>query len=70
MISPLDFPNTNPTIYGREANMHLHFMRILKTGVKAWVKFFFSNDHPNFFFKNLKLKNLICEPYALKSRSA
>lgn len=60
---PIGHCNTNPTDFGIEANMHLHIWseeyRKRKFGID-----FLRMTIP-LFFKNLKLKRLICEPYAL-----
>ena len=60
---PLGHCNTNPTIFGEEAYMHLHMWdpKERKRGlgmelVKMTIPY---------FFENLRLKKLICEPYAL-----
>ena len=60
---PAGHSNTNPTSYGREANMHLH---IWQSGnrQKGMGEIFLQMTIP-LFFKNLKLERLICEPYAL-----
>ncbi len=55
--------NTNPTIYGEEATMHLHLWNegARKKGMGSeLVKLTLP-----LFFENLNLKKLICEPYAL-----
>lgn len=55
--------NVNNIIYGNKATMHLHLWksnnRRKGTGTELVKK-----SLP-FYFKNLKLKTLICEPYAL-----
>ena len=60
---PIGHCNTNPTEYGEQANMHLHIWsdenRRNKIGselLKMTIPL---------FFKNLSLKRLYCEPYAL-----
>lgn len=60
---PVGHSNVNRIIFGEEAYMHLHLWH---TGVRkrgmgtALVKMTMP-----YFFKNLKLKKLYCEPYAL-----
>lgn len=55
--------NVNKIIYGKEAYMHLHLwmsdMRLQGTGTEL-VKMSLP-----YFFENLKLETLFCEPYAL-----
>jgi [ribosomal protein S5]-alanine N-acetyltransferase len=60
---PVGHSNVNKIVFGEEAYMHLHMWQDVrrKTGygaelVKLTVPW---------FFKNLQLKNLYCEPYAL-----
>lgn len=55
--------NTNKIIYGEEAFMHLHIWDIENRN-KGFGEAFVKMTIP-YFFKNLKLKNLYCEPYAL-----
>ena len=60
---PVGHSNTNPTYFGKEATMHLHLWKpaIRKKGLgTAFLKMTIP-----FFFKNLKIKKLFCEPYAL-----
>jgi RimJ/RimL family protein N-acetyltransferase len=60
---PIGHSNTNPTIYGAEAKMHLHLWHSLerKKGIGTeLVKLTLP-----YFFNNLKLQTLWCEPYAL-----
>ena len=55
--------NTNPTIYGKEAYMHLHLWNasVRRKGLgTALVKMTLP-----YFFQKLELKKLYCEPYAL-----
>ena len=55
--------NTNPTIFGEEAYMHLHIWNaeVRKKGLgTTFVKMTLP-----YFFRNLKLKKLLCQPYAL-----
>ena len=60
---PVGHSNTNPTFYGREANMHLHLWQP-ENRRKGLGEIFLQMTIP-LFFKNLKLEKLICEPYAL-----
>jgi RimJ/RimL family protein N-acetyltransferase len=60
---PVGHSNTNPTYYGREANMHLHIWEN-DYRKKGFGGIFLQMTIP-LFFTNLKLKKLICEPYAL-----
>lgn len=55
--------NTNPTIYGEEATMHLHLWNA-GSRMKGLGTSFVKMSIP-VFFENLKLKRLVCEPYAL-----
>lgn len=62
---PIGHCNTNPTNFGNEANMHLHIwnaehreQRIGTALLKMTIPL---------FFRNLELKRLICEPYALNN---
>jgi ribosomal-protein-alanine N-acetyltransferase len=60
---PAGHCNTNPTVFGYEAYMHLHLWKAVsrKKGLgTALVKMTLP-----FFFENLKLRKLYCEPYAL-----
>lgn len=60
---PVGHSNVNKIIFGEEAYMHLHLWESVnrKSGAGAeLVKLSLP-----FFFKNLKLKTLYCEPYAL-----
>lgn len=60
---PVGHCNTNPASFGQEANMHLHLWNShsRKKGMgSALVRLTLP-----FFFENLQLKKLICEPYAL-----
>ncbi|HWY34787.1 MAG TPA: GNAT family protein, partial [Nitrosopumilaceae archaeon] len=55
--------NVNKIVFGEEAHMHLHIWSedVRKKGVGAeLVKLTIP-----YFFENLKLKKLYCEPYAL-----
>ncbi|HMG14449.1 MAG TPA: GNAT family protein [Saprospiraceae bacterium] len=60
---PVGHSNINKIIYGQEAFMHLHIwdsnIRNMGHGIK-WINLTIPH-----FFKNYKLKDLYCEPYAL-----
>ena len=62
---PVGHSNVNKIIFGREAYMHLHLwnkeIRRLGHGTEL-VKMTLP-----YFFENLKLKQLYCEPYALNT---
>ena len=60
---PVGHSNTNPTTYGLEAKMHLHLWSPLARK-KGMGTQFVKLTLP-YFFENLKLKTLWCEPYAL-----
>lgn len=55
--------NTNPTDFGNQANMHLHIWSEENRKRKFGMDFLRMTIP--LFFENLKLKRLICEPYAL-----
>ena len=55
--------NINKIIFGEEAYMHLHIWKP-EARNKGYGKQFIQLTLP-FFFKNMKLKNIYCEPYAL-----
>lgn len=60
---PIGHSNVNKIIFGEEAYMHLHvwYADVRKKGYgAALVKMTIP-----YFFKNLRLKKLYCEPYAL-----
>lgn len=60
---PVGHCNVNKIIFGQEASMHLHLWKADKrqSGLgAAFVKLSLP-----YFFKNLQLKTLYCEPYAL-----
>ncbi len=60
---PIGHSNTNPISYGKEAFMHLHIWdkTIRKKGLGAeFVKMTLP-----YFFENLKLQKIYCQPYAL-----
>lgn len=61
--TPIGHSNTNPTLFGEEATMHLHLWNsgLRKKGMGTeLVKMTLP-----YFFEDLKLKKLNCEPYAL-----
>lgn len=55
--------NTNPTVFGEEATMHLHLWQAQNRAGGLGLAFV-KLTVPQ-FFSNLKLKRLFCEPYAL-----
>jgi RimJ/RimL family protein N-acetyltransferase len=55
--------NTNPTVYSEEAKMHLHLWSFSERK-KGMGTEFVKLTLP-YYFENLKLKKLWCEPYAL-----
>jgi RimJ/RimL family protein N-acetyltransferase len=55
--------NTNPTTYGQEAKMHLHLWSSAERK-KSMGTELLKMTLP-YYFENLKLKTLWCEPYAL-----
>ena len=60
---PIGHSNVNKIIFGEEAYMHLHIWdeEIRKKGLgNAYIKMTIP-----YFFENLQLKKLCCEPYAL-----
>ena len=54
--------NTNPSQFGKEANMHLHLWH--SDSRKKGLGLSLLRMTIPYFFKNLQLKQLICEPYA------
>jgi RimJ/RimL family protein N-acetyltransferase len=60
---PIGHSNVNPIIFGEEAYMHLHIWEAStrRTGLGVQLV----RMTLPFFFKNLQLKKLYCEPYAL-----
>ena len=60
---PVGHCNTNPTTFGEEAFMHLHIWNI-NARQRALGTEFVKMSLP-YFFKNLQLKKLFCQPYAL-----
>lgn len=60
---PIGHSNTNPTVFGEEAFMHLHIWEA-DTRMKGLGSEFVKLTLP-YFFNKLKLKRLISEPYAL-----
>lgn len=55
--------NVNSIIYGNKANMHLHLWKAdtRKRGIGTQLV----KQSLHYYFKNLELNKLICEPYAL-----
>lgn len=60
---PIGHCNTNPTMFGEEAKMHLHIWDAENRKKKIGTSLL-KMTLP-LFFRNLKLKRLYCEPYAL-----
>lgn len=60
---PIGHSNVNNIEYGKQATMHLHLWNS-NTRKKGFGTELIKKTLP-FYFKNLKLKKLICEPYAL-----
>lgn len=60
---PVGHCNVNNLKYGESANMHLHMWK--PTGRKKGIGTELVKLSMNYFFEKLKLKELICEPYAL-----
>ncbi|MEP7253055.1 MAG: GNAT family protein [Ginsengibacter sp.] len=61
--NPAGHSNVNKIIFGKEAYMHLHLWHA-DSRQKGNGTEFVKKTLP-FFFNNLELKNLYCEPYAL-----
>ncbi|NQY07065.1 MAG: GNAT family N-acetyltransferase, partial [Flavobacteriaceae bacterium] len=59
---PVGHSNVNKIVYGQEAYMHLHLWN-QTTRKKGMGTELVKRSIP-FYFKNLKLKELFCEPYA------
>ena len=60
---PVDHSNVNKIVFGKEAFMHLHLWKSdIRT--KGFGLQFVKLTLP-YFFKNLKLETLYCEPYSL-----
>lgn len=59
---PIGHSNVNHIKYGEEAKMHLHLWKPIKRKKGLGVKLL-KLTIP-YFFKNLQLEKLICEPYA------
>lgn len=59
---PTGHSNINNIDFGQSATMHLHLWR--NNDRKNGLGFNFINRTLPFYFKNFKLKNLICEPYS------
>ncbi|MEO6547512.1 MAG: GNAT family protein [Ferruginibacter sp.] len=63
--TPVGHSNTRPTIFAKEAFMHLHLWDTVnrRRGIgNQFVKLTLP-----YFFENLQLENLYCEPYALNA---
>ncbi|MCE3281280.1 MAG: hypothetical protein K0Q66_17 [Chitinophagaceae bacterium] len=60
---PIGHSNTNPTTFGEEAKMHLHIWNAGRRKQGMGTKLL-KLTLP-YFFKELQLKTLWCEPYAL-----
>lgn len=60
---PIGHCNTNPSQFGKQANMHLHLWQA-ENRQKGLGLSLLKMTIP-YFFKNLQLEQLICEPYAL-----
>ena len=60
---PVGHCNTNPTFFGKEAMMHLHLWDAACR--RSGLGLTFVNLSLPYFFKTLKLKKIISEPYAL-----
>jgi len=60
---PVGHSNTNPAEFGKEAFMHLHLWKN-DSRRKGMGTEFLRMTLP-YFFRNLKLKDLYCQPYAL-----
>ena len=60
---PIGHSNTNPTVFGEEAYMHLHIWDALARK-KGYGTELIKMTLP-YFFENLKLKKLYSEPYSL-----
>ncbi len=62
---PVGHSNTRPTFFGKEAFMHLH---LWDKGTRArGMGYELVKLTLPYFFENLKLKGLFCEPYALNT---
>lgn len=60
---PVGHSNVNKIVYGQEAYMHLH---LWKAGIRQHgLGTSFVKMSLPYFFNNLKIKRLYCEPYAL-----
>ena len=62
---PVGHSNTNPTTYGEEAKMHLHLWSSAER--KKGMGTELLKMTLTYYFENLKLKTLWCEPYALNA---
>jgi RimJ/RimL family protein N-acetyltransferase len=62
---PIGHCNTNPVVFGEDAFMHLHLWQENKRKKGSGVELV--KQTLPYFFKNLQLKKLYSEPYALNS---
>ncbi|PCH73760.1 MAG: GNAT family N-acetyltransferase [Flavobacteriaceae bacterium] len=60
--TPVGHCNVNTILYGKQANMHLHVWKPLERNKGYGVQFV--KKSLIYFFKDLNLQNVICEPYA------
>jgi RimJ/RimL family protein N-acetyltransferase len=60
---PVGHCNTNKIIFGKEAYMHLHLWNAENRQKGMGINFV--QQSLSYFFNNLKLKRLYCEPFAL-----
>lgn len=60
---PVGHSNVNRIVFGEEAFMHLHIWKLVNR-TKGMGLQFVKMTLP-FFFQNMKLKKICCEPYAL-----
>lgn len=60
---PIGHTNVNPVLYGREADMHIHIWSE-NNRKKGYGLKLIQMSLP-YYFNNLHLKRIVCEPYAL-----
>jgi RimJ/RimL family protein N-acetyltransferase len=60
---PIGHSNTRPTLFGKEAFMHLHIWN--NETRRKGIGYELVKLTLPYFFENLKLKELYCEPYSL-----
>lgn len=60
---PVGHSNTRPTVFGQDASMHLHLWE--KESRSRGLGYQFIKLTLPYYFNNLQLKYLYCEPYAL-----